>query len=359
MEGVDLVLGHTGKFNLLEELTRLDDADDRPGADAPDHDYHSWIGKADLIGQNVFIPSFSYGDRTRSFLKIQDGCDYFCTYCTIPLARGRSRSDTIENSVKNAREIFANGIKEIVLTGVNIGDFGKHNGEDFLQLISALDKLEGTNRFRISSVEPDLLTNEIIEFVASSANFLPHFHLPLQSGCNVILKAMHRKYNRELYAARVQKIKELMPYACIAADVIVGFPGETDENFSDTFNFLKQLDISYLHVFTYSRRDNTLASKMDNPVGDKVKKSRSESLHKLSDFKKRNFYLQNQGREAMVLFESDNSSGFMHGFTENYIKVKTPYNPDYVNQVIKVSLGESGEDCYHIQSIENQSVNYL
>jgi threonylcarbamoyladenosine tRNA methylthiotransferase MtaB len=348
MEGVDLVLGHTGKFNLLGELNKLYEAGDRDEAEVTGHDYHSWIDKEGLTRQDVFVPSFSYGDRTRSFLKIQDGCDYFCTYCTIPLARGRSRSDTIENSVKNATEILANGIREIVLTGVNIGDFGKHNGEDFFQLITTLDKLEGANRFRISSIEPDLLSNEIIEFVAASASFLPHFHLPLQSGCNSILKAMHRKYSRELYASRVQKIKELMPFACIAADVIVGFPGETEENFSDTFNFLEQLDISYLHVFTYSRRDNTLASKINTPVADKEKKLRSEALHKLSDLKKRNFYLQNHGREAMVLFESDNSNGFMHGFTENYVRVKTQFNPGYVNQVIRVSLMELGEDCYHV-----------
>jgi threonylcarbamoyladenosine tRNA methylthiotransferase MtaB len=332
MEGVDLVLGHTGKFNLLEAVTGL----------------CSTGNSVDPLPEK-FIPSFSYGDRTRSFLKIQDGCDYFCTYCTIPLARGRSRSDTVENALKNAREIVANGIREIVLTGVNIGDFGKNTGENFLQLIRTLDTLEGMNRIRISSIEPDLLNSEIIEFVAGSNNFLPHFHIPLQSGCNKILKAMHRKYNRELYASRVQKIRELMPRACIAADVIVGFPGETEEDFIDTYNFLQQLDISYLHVFTYSKRDNTLASKMESPVPDKVKKERSDSLHKLSDIKKHKFYTENMGSVVNVLFESSNSQGFMHGFSENYIKVKTPYNPDFVNKVLQVKLEVLQEDGYLVQ----------
>ncbi|MEI7724151.1 MAG: tRNA (N(6)-L-threonylcarbamoyladenosine(37)-C(2))-methylthiotransferase MtaB [Bacteroidota bacterium] len=342
MEGVDLVLGHNGKFRLLEELSKLD----QPVPEDHVHDYHGSLAVSKSAFQDAFIPSFSYGDRTRSFLKIQDGCDYFCTYCTIPLARGRSRSDTIDNAIKNAREILANGIREIVLTGVNIGDFGKQNGESFIQLIKALDTIKGLNRIRISSIEPDLLTNEIIDFVAASANFLPHFHIPLQSGCNKILKAMHRKYNRELYASRVQQIKELMPHACIAADVIVGFPGETDEDFEDTFSFLKNLNISYLHVFTYSKRDNTLAAKMEAPVPDKVKKERSDALHKLSDEKKHRFYHENMGRKAKVLFESDNSQGFMHGFTENYIKVKTKFNSELVNRIVKVKLENLVEDGY-------------
>jgi threonylcarbamoyladenosine tRNA methylthiotransferase MtaB len=340
MEGVDLVLGHTGKFNLLGELAKLWEPDQL----SPVHDYHGGIDSTQPSNRDVFIPSFSYGDRTRSFLKIQDGCDYYCTYCTIPLARGRSRSDTIENVVKNAREILNHGVREIVLTGVNIGDFGKRNGESFLLLIRALDQVEGMSRIRISSIEPDLLSNEIIEFVAASRNFLPHFHIPLQSGSNKILKAMHRKYTRELYASRVQKIKELMPQACIAADVIVGFPGESDEDFSDTFHFLEQLDISYLHVFTYSKRDNTLAAGMVSPVADKVKKERSDALHRLSDRKKRQFYLENRGSEVKVLFESDNSQGFMHGFSENYIKVKTPFNPDFVNRIEKVKLEHSDDE---------------
>jgi threonylcarbamoyladenosine tRNA methylthiotransferase MtaB len=333
MEGVDLVLGHNGKFRLLEELNKLY----QPAGD-PDHDYHGGLAVSTRADRDAFIPSFSYGDRTRSFLKIQDGCDYFCTYCTIPLARGRSRSDTVENAVKNAGEIIANGIKEIVLTGVNIGDFGKQNGESFIGLIRALDRVQGMNRIRISSIEPDLLSNEIIEFVAESKNFLPHFHIPLQAGCNKILKAMHRRYTSELYASRVQKIRELLPQACIAADVIVGFPGETEEDFMETFGFLEQLPVSYLHVFTYSKRDNTMAAKMESPVPDRVKKERSDALHKLSDRKKLQFYQENRGREVMVLFESDNSNGFMHGFTENYIKVKTKFNPELVNRVVTVKL---------------------
>ena len=332
MEGVDLVLGHSGKFRLLEELAHLS------------HDYHGGTLPEKHAGNDVFVPSFSYGDRTRSFLKIQDGCDYYCTYCTIPLARGRSRSDTIENAVKNAFEIISNGIREIILTGVNIGDFGRQNGESFIQLIRALDNVEGISRIRISSIEPDLLTGEIIEFMAASRNFLPHFHIPLQSGCNKILKAMHRKYSRELYLERVEKIRSLMPEACIAADVIVGFPGETDEDFNETSGFLQSLDISYLHVFTYSKRENTLAAKIDSPVTDKVKKERSDILHQLSAGKKHHFYRQNLGKEANVLFESDNSLGYMHGFTENYIKVRTAYNPALVNQVVKVKLEKLSDD---------------
>ena len=340
MEGVDLVLGHTAKFRLLEELQKLNDLSS--------HDYHENLGETVKSSPDIFVPSFSYGDRTRSFLKIQDGCDYYCTYCTIPLARGRSRSDTVENSVKNAREIVAQGVREIILTGVNIGDFGRHNGESFLQLIHALDQVQGLNRIRISSIEPDLLSNEIIDFVATSNNFLPHFHIPLQSGCNKILGAMHRKYTRELYASRVKRIKELMPLACIAADVIVGFPGESDEDFLDTFNFISWLDISYLHVFTYSKRDNTLAARMNTPVPDKVKKERSDALHKLSDEKKHRFYLENKGREVNVLFESDNSQGFMHGFSENYIKVRTPFNPEFVNQVRPIRLEDLDEAGFSV-----------
>ncbi|MDP1622037.1 MAG: tRNA (N(6)-L-threonylcarbamoyladenosine(37)-C(2))-methylthiotransferase MtaB [Bacteroidales bacterium] len=352
MEGVDLVLGHTGKFGLLEEITRLYQPVGVPKAESDDHDYHGGVAHPAKAGRDAFIPSFSYGDRTRSFLKIQDGCDYYCTYCTIPLARGRSRSDTIENAVKSARELIANDIREIVLTGVNIGDFGKTTGESFIGLIRALDAVEGMNRIRISSIEPDLLTNDIIEFVAASEHFLPHFHLPLQSGCNKILKAMHRKYDRELYTSRVQKIRQLIPGACIAADVIVGFPGETDEDFTDTCEFLEKLEISYMHVFTYSKRDNTLAAKMDTPVPDKVKKERSKALHKLSDHKKQQFYLQNMGREVKVLFESDNSQGFMHGFTENYIRVKTEYQQEYVNQLIHGKLTNLDADgIYQIASL--------
>ena len=373
IEGVDLVLGHSAKFQLLEELTRLDQADQstsdtqamqdqKPelvsvppgksdwstGLQHAGHDYHGGISPVNKPGHDIFVPSYSYGDRTRSFLKIQDGCDYYCSYCTIPLARGRSRSDTIENVVRNAIEIAGHGIREIVLTGVNIGDFGRRNGESFYQLIRELGQLDGMNRIRISSIEPDLLSHEIIEFVAASDVFMPHFHIPLQSGSNRVLKAMHRKYDRELYADRVTKIRSLLPHACIAADVITGFPGETDEDFGDTFRFLENLDISYMHVFTYSKRDNTLAAKMESFVADRVKKERSDRLHRLSEDKKRRFYLQNMGMEARVLFESDHAMGFMHGFTENYIKVKTAYNPTFVNQVVTVKLEEPGEGAYMV-----------
>jgi threonylcarbamoyladenosine tRNA methylthiotransferase MtaB len=350
MEGVDLVLGHSAKFRLFEELESLDHGTDARGAGlSHDHDYHGGSLPETHAGRDVFVPSFSYGDRTRSFLKIQDGCDYYCTYCTIPLARGRSRSDTVENAVNNAREIIRNGIREIILTGVNIGDFGRQNGENFLQLIRELDRLEGISRIRISSIEPDLLTDAIIEYIAASKNFLPHFHLPLQSGCNRTLKAMHRKYDRELYRGRVLKIRSLMPRACIAADVIVGFPGETDEDFGETRDFIDNLDISYLHVFTYSKRDNTLAAKIPAAVHDHVKKERSDTLHRLSEEKKRLFYLRNSGTEARVLFESDNSNGFMHGFTENYVRVRTEYNAALVNQVVDVRLEELSEGEFHIK----------
>jgi len=363
MEGVDLVLGHSGKFRLLEELEKLD----RPQIQSnesnigialsvelneTDHDYHGGIIPASESGKDTFVPSYSFGDRTRSFLKIQDGCDYYCSYCTIPLARGRSRSDTVGNALKNAEEIISHGIKEIVLTGVNIGDFGRQNGENFLQLIQALDHLTGMNRIRISSIEPDLLTHDIIEFVAFSRNFMPHFHIPLQSGSNRILKAMHRKYSRELYADRIAKIRSLLPHACIAADVITGFPGETNDDFEDTYKFLEQLDISYMHVFTYSKRDNTLAAKMASIIPDKEKKERSSRLHHLSEEKKQAFYLQNKGRVVSILFESDNSMGFMHGFSENYIKVKMPYNPAYVNQVVKVKLEHLTPDGYSLEVID-------
>ncbi len=351
MEGVDLVLGHSGKFQLLEELVKLDRLSDpkqqgnspeKQGSagnhDNHDHNYHGGVKPEKHDGSDVFMPSFSYGDRTRSFLKIQDGCDYYCTYCTIPLARGKSRSGTIADVINDARKIIENGIKEIILTGVNIGDFGRQSGENFVQLIHALDEVEGISRIRISSIEPDLLTNEIIEFIASSRNFLPHFHIPLQSGCNTILKAMHRKYNRELYRERIEKIRSLMPGACVAADVIIGFPGETDEYFEETLGFLQKLDISFLHVFPYSKRDNTLAAKMIAIVPDKIKKERSDKLHKLSVEKKHLFYQQNIGKEVGVLFESNNSHGFMHGFSENYIKVRTAYNPELVNRIVQVKL---------------------
>ncbi|TSA24223.1 MAG: MiaB/RimO family radical SAM methylthiotransferase, partial [Bacteroidetes bacterium] len=297
-----------------------------------------------------FIPSYSLGDRTRSFLKIQDGCDYHCAYCAIPLARGKSRSNTIVRILDEASEIVATGVKEIVLTGVNIGDFGKHNGETFFQLITALEKEISIPRIRISSVEPDLLHDGIIDLVASSKKFLPHFHIPLQSGSDLILQVMKRKYNRALYASRVVKIRALMPDACIAADVIVGFPGETDEAFQETVSYLEDLPISYLHVFSYSRRDNTLAAKATEIIPTSEKKRRSDFLHQLSDRKKRAFYLSNQGKESVVLFESDHKEGMMHGFTENYIKVKTPFDAALVNEIRPVRLERLDEDmCYIVR----------
>ena len=320
-----MVLGQSEKFRLLEMIEQE--------TTEPGHAHeHS------LPDNQVFQPSYSMGDRTRSFLKIQDGCDYFCSYCTIPLARGRSRSDTIGHIVEEARLIAASGMKEIVLTGVNIGDFGRHNGESFLSLITELEKSADIPRIRISSIEPDLLNDDIISLVAGSDKFLPHFHIPLQSGCDGILKAMNRKYTTELYASRVQRIRELMPHACIAADVIVGFPGETDEDFMMTLRFLEQLPVSYLHVFSYSKRENTRASKLDAPVAGHIIKQRSDELHRLSDQKKQKFYLDNLGRKASVLFESDHDAGFMHGFTGNYIRVKTPFRPELVNQVREVEL---------------------
>ncbi len=334
MKGVTLVLGHSGKFNLLEELFPSGISRDKTLGSDKEHQKQS-------LG---FLPSYSYGDRTRSFLKIQDGCDYHCTYCTIPLARGRSRSDTIENVLRNAKAISSRGVKEIVLTGVNIGDFGKHHEVTFLDLILALDQLDGLPRVRISSIEPDLLSDEIIEFVGSSINFMPHFHIPLQSGSDKILKAMHRKYNRELYRSRVQKIRTVSPYACIAADVIVGFPGEETADFLETRAFIEELDISYLHIFPYSKRDHTPASIMEGMTTDSTKKERSEILRHISEKKKRRFYVNNMGRSVNVLFESDDSAGFMHGFSENYLKVKTPFSPELINRIETVRLKEMDEE---------------
>ncbi|NQV01417.1 MAG: MiaB/RimO family radical SAM methylthiotransferase, partial [Bacteroidia bacterium] len=299
---------------------------------------------------NELIPSYSFGDRTRSFLKIQDGCDYHCSYCAIPLARGKSRSDSITHILDEAKEIADSGVKEIVLTGVNIGDFGKHNNETFFQLISSLEKESVIPRIRISSIEPDLLHDEIIDLVGSSQKFLPHFHIPLQSGCDRTLKAMKRKYSTQLYANRVEKIRTQMPYACIAADVIVGFPGESEEDFRETHTFLEQIPISYMHVFSYSRRENTLASSSVENIPKDERKHRSELLHQLSDRKKTSFYQSNQGKKANVLFESDNKEGMMHGFTENYIKVKTPYDPGLVNEIRSVRLEELDSDmCYIVR----------
>mgnify|MGYP002629322106 FL=1 len=349
MEGVDIILGHQGKFNLLEEIERKHPSPNPSPEGEGSKPPSGGLGAHQASG-NEFIPSYSFGDRTRSFLKIQDGCDYHCSYCAIPLARGNSRSDTIAHILDEAREIVDLGIKEIVLTGVNIGDFGKHNGETLFQLLAAMEREITIPRIRISSIEPDLLHDEIIELVASSQKFLPHFHIPLQSGCNKTLRAMKRKYGTELYANRAEKIRTEMPYACIAADVIVGFPGESEEDFQETFRFLEQIPISYMHVFSYSRRENTLASSSAEHVPKEGRKHRSELLHQLSDRKKISFYESNKGRQESVLFESDNKDGMMHGFTANYIKVKTPYDPGLVNEIRTVRLEEFASDlCYIVK----------
>ncbi len=335
MSEVDLVIGNEEKFMLKDYLRE----GALPGA------CHSHVG--DINKSRVFVPSWSSGDRTRSFLKIQDGCDYFCTFCTIPFARGRSRSASISETLAAAREIAAGGMKEIILTGVNIGDFGRQNGESFFSLINELDTVDGIERIRISSIEPDLLNEEIIAFISSSRKFLPHFHIPLQSGSDEVLRAMKRKYPREVFAQRVQEIRKHMPHACIAADVIIGFPGESDENFRETYSFLEGLEVSYMHVFTYSERPGTRAAAFGNKVSSKDKRERSRQLHVLSDSKKKAFYKANEGREVSVLFESDNIDGFMHGFSENYIKVKTRYDRNLVNKIINTTLGKAGPDgCF-------------
>ncbi len=335
MEGVSLVLGHQEKFSLLDRVESI-------------HQEKSYESPMPCDGS--FVPSWSSGDRTRSFLKIQDGCDYYCAYCAIPLARGHSRSDSISHVTTSTIEIAATGVKEIILTGVNIGDFGRHNNETLAELIEALEKSCPITRIRLSSIEPDLLSDDIIRMIASSGKFLPHFHIPLQSGSDRILNLMKRKYSTKLYATRVDAIRSRMPAACIAADVIVGFPGETEEDFADTQRFLEGLDLSYLHVFSYSKRENTLAARSPGAIPEKVKKERSEILHRLSEEKKKHFYRSNKGGTANVLFESDNSNGFMHGFTENYIRVKTKFNPRLINQVVKTRLEEMDRDGNYVIS---------
>ena len=338
VDGVDLVLGATEKFKITDYLNDLTKND------------FGEVHSCEIEEADFYVGSYSIGGRTRAFLKVQDGCDYKCTYCTIPLARGISRSDTMENVLKNAREISEQNIKEIVLTGVNIGDYGKgefgnkKHEHTFLDLVTELDKVEGIERLRISSIEPNLLKNETIELVSKSRAFVPHFHIPLQSGSNDILKKMKRRYMRELYVDRVSKIKEVMPHACIGVDVIVGFPGETEEHFLETYNFLNELDISYLHVFTYSERDNTEAADMDGVVPKNVRSKRSKMLRGLSAKKRRAFYEQQLGTERTVLFEGENKEGYIHGFTENYVKVKAPWNPELVNTLHKVELTKIDED---------------
>tara|TARA_R110002072_G_scaffold23949_2_gene81946 strand:- start:51937 stop:53286 length:1350 start_codon:yes stop_codon:yes gene_type:complete len=343
VNGVDLVLGATEKFNITAYINDLLD-------DVTGNRREAQIHSCEIEEANFYVGSYAIGDRTRAFLKVQDGCDYKCTYCTIPLARGISRSDTLENVLENAREISKKDIKEIVLTGVNIGDYGKgefgnkKHEHTFLDLVQALDKVDGIERLRISSIEPNLLKNETIDFVANSNTFVPHFHIPLQSGSNAILKLMRRRYMKELYAERVEKIREVMPHACIGVDVIVGFPGETEERFLETYHFLNELDISYLHVFTYSERDNTPAATMQDVVPKNVRSKRSKMLRGLSVKKRRAFYESQLGSTRSVLFEGENKQGYIHGFTENYVKVKTPWNPELVNTLHPVELTQIDED---------------
>lgn len=338
VDGVDLVLGATEKFKITDYINDLSKNE------------NGEVHSCEIEEADFYVGSYSIGDRTRAFLKVQDGCDYKCTYCTIPLARGISRSDALENVLKNAADISKQGIKEIVLTGVNIGDYGKgefgnkKHEHTFLDLVKALDEVEGIERLRISSIEPNLLKNETIEFVAQSRTFVPHFHIPLQSGSNEILKKMKRRYLRELYIDRVNKIREVMPHACIGVDVIVGFPGETDENFLETYNFLNELDISYLHVFTYSERDNTEAAEMPQVVPMNVRNKRSKMLRGLSVKKRRAFYESQIGTTRTVLFESENKEGYIHGFTENYVKVKAPWNPELANTLHEIQLTKIDDD---------------
>lgn len=327
--GVDAVLGAAEKFRLVELLDGF--------VRKPQPEVHT----SDVEAANTFNTSYSLHDRTRTFLKVQDGCDYSCSFCTIPLARGSSRSDSISNIIKTATEIANTEVREVVLTGVNTGDFGLQQGqrvERFVDLVKSLDEVSNIDRFRISSIEPNLLSDDIIEFVGQSKRFVPHFHVPLQSGSNKILKLMRRRYQRELYASRVDKIKAAMPHACIGVDVIVGFPGETKEDFLETYQFLNELNISYLHVFTYSERDNTLAATLEHPVNPKERAERSKMLHILSDKKRRKFYEDHLGKEYSVLFENDVENGMMHGFTENYIRVTARYDPILINEIKKVRL---------------------
>jgi threonylcarbamoyladenosine tRNA methylthiotransferase MtaB len=337
VDGVDLVLGTSEKFkitNYINDLTKNEVSE---------------IHSCEIEDANFYDSSYSIGDRTRAFLKVQDGCDYKCTYCTIPLARGISRSDTLENVLKNAAEIAAQNIKEIVLTGVNIGDYGKgelgnkKHEHTFYELVNELEKITGIERIRISSIEPNLLTNDTIEFVSKSKTFVPHFHIPLQSGSNELLKLMKRRYTREVFANRVESIKNLMPNACIGVDVIVGFPGETDALFLETYQFLNELNISYLHVFTYSERPNTEAVEMDGVIAKNVRHKRSKMLRGLSAKKRRAFYESQIGNTVEVLFENENKEGFIYGFSDNYVRVKTTYDENLVNSLHTVKLKEIDE----------------
>ena len=340
LDGVDLVLGANEKFNLIEYVNDLSKNE------------KTEIHSCEIESVDFYKSSYSITDRTRSFLKVQDGCDYKCTYCTIPQARGVSRSDTLENVITNARKIASSGIKEIVLTGVNIGDYGKgENGNKkhehtFLELIHALDKIDLIDRIRISSIEPNLLSPEIIQFVANSQRFVPHFHIPLQSGSDRVLKSMRRRYLTLLYLQRVIEIKQLMPDSCIGVDVIVGYPGETEEDFLTSYRFLADLDISYLHVFTYSERPNTEALAIEQVIPQAIRNKRSKMLRALSVKKRRAFYESQLGKSFTVLFEGENNKGYCTGFTENYVKVRSAWNPELVNTLKEIILESIDSEGY-------------
>jgi threonylcarbamoyladenosine tRNA methylthiotransferase MtaB len=350
IKGVDAVLGAAEKFQLIDKL------DGFTKKDSPQ------VLASDIKEAKSFNNAFSINDRTRTFLKVQDGCNYHCAFCTIPLARGKSRSGTIENIVNSARQIASEDVKEIVLTGVNTGDFGIQDGkrkERFVDLVKELDEVEGIERFRISSIEPNLLTNEIIKFVSQSKRFVPHFHVPLQSGSNKILRKMRRRYLRELYEDRVTKIKQLMPQCCIGVDVIVGFPGETEADFLDTYHFLKELPVSYLHIFTYSERPNTDADEMDEVVPMKVRNERSKMLRSLSEKKKRAFYEENLGGEEVVLFEKDIHDGLMQGFTNNYVRVVAKYDPILVNELKRVKMTNvTADGLMEVMEVETEVLQH-
>ena len=338
VNGVDLVLGSKEKFKILDYLNDFK------------KNQSSKIHSCEISETNFYRSSFSIGDRTRSFLKVQDGCDYKCTYCTIPLARGISRSDKLDNILRAAKEISDSGIKEIVLTGVNIGDYGKgefgnkNHKNTFLELVTALDKVDGISRVRISSIEPNLLSNDIINFVSNSKKFVPHFHIPMQSGSDTILKLMKRRYLSKLYRDRINHVKQVMPNACIGADVIVGFPGESEEEFMETYNFIKSLDLSYLHVFTYSERDNTEAIGLNNIVPSNIRSKRSKLLRALSVQLKRKFYMSQLGTIKNVLFEPENRNGFIYGFSNNYVRIKTPWRSSIKDKIIPFELQNISDD---------------
>jgi threonylcarbamoyladenosine tRNA methylthiotransferase MtaB len=342
VRGVDLVLGASEKFNIVEYLQNID------------QDFSKLNHSCNINNIDSFIETYSINSRTRAFLKVQDGCDYKCSFCTIPLARGKSRSNTIENVVKNVNEIISNGVREIVLTGINLGDFGKSQSgnikanEDFLDLIKVLDEIDGVERYRVSSIEPNLLTDEIISFISNSKRFVPHFHIPLQSGSDEILKKMRRRYKTDLYKSRVDLIRKLMPTASIGVDVIVGFPGETDEMFLETYDFIKKLDISYLHVFSYSERENTKAVELNGVVTKKTRNKRSKLLRLLSASKKTSFYKKNIGSDYNVLFESENKNGLIEGYTENYIRVRKDWNKNLVGKIRKVKIEKVDSEGYAV-----------